>query len=83
MEIDEEILKKMVNAFLCWQLPQSFSPDSGISFKPSNGMSREEAYGKVGWWPVGTNLFSADEAHRMFEHVLAQAGITITKKESS
>ncbi len=52
-----------VNRFLGWQLPKTFSPDCGVSFKP--------------WpeskpiWPVGTNLFTADETKAMLEYVLA------------
>jgi hypothetical protein len=59
----------MVNRFLGWKLPKTFGPDAGVTFKPSNGMSHEEAYEK-GWWPIGTNLLTADEARAMLEHVL-------------
>lgn len=55
-------VKTAVDRFLGWKLPQDFSPDCGISFTPlrhPNG------------WPTGTNLFTADQARRMFEHVLA------------
>ena len=64
-------ISTMVDRFLGWKLPKTFGPDCGISFKPSNGMTREEAYDKVGWWPIGTNLFTATEAREMLEHVLA------------
>lgn len=51
----------MVNRFLGWPLPKTFTPDCGISFTPlahPNG------------WPVGTNLLTAAEAREMFEYVL-------------
>jgi hypothetical protein len=60
----------MVNRFLGWKLPPTFGPDAGIKFAPSNGMSREEAYAKPGWWPIGTNLFTATETRAMLEHIL-------------
>lgn len=64
-------ISAMVDRFLGWKLPKTFGPDCGISFKPSNGMTREEAYEKVGWWPIGTNLLTATEAREMLEHVTA------------
>lgn len=54
----------MVNRFLCWRLPQDFAPDGGISFTPTVPAPE--------WthdcWPVGTNLFTAAQAHAMFKH---------------
>lgn len=53
--------KKLVDRFLSWLLPKTFSPDCGISFqKPSHPHA----------WPIGTNLLIADEAQQMLEHVL-------------
>lgn len=52
-------VKEMVNRFLGWKLPRNFSPDNGIWFdRPDNQQ----------FWPIGTNLFTADEATAMFEH---------------
>lgn len=59
-------IDKMVNRFLCWMLPKDFGPDAGISFKPT----KPDGYG-THWWPVGTNLLTADQARAMFEHVTA------------
>lgn len=59
-------IDKMVNRFLGWQLPKDFYPDAGISFKPT----KPDGYG-THWWPVGTNLLTADQAKAMFEHCLA------------
>jgi hypothetical protein len=46
----------MVDRFLGWKLPKDFAPDGGISFKES------------AWWPVGTNLLTADQAKEMLQH---------------
>lgn len=63
-------IQALVDRFLGWKLPATFSPDAGVKFTPSNGMSREEAYARPGWWPIGTNLLTADEARQMLEHLL-------------
>lgn len=60
--IPEPDAKKMVDRFLWWKLPQDFAPDCGITFKPVDHPS---------CWPVGTNLFTADQARQMVEHMLA------------
>jgi len=52
-------IKNMVNRFLGWRLPKDFSPDNGIKFTPFP--SQQEDYG----WPVGTNIFTADQAEAM------------------
>lgn len=54
----------MVDRFLSWRLPQDFSPDCGITFKPHPHPNA---------WPIGTNLLNADQARKMLEHVLAIA----------
>lgn len=67
---DKKQMDAMVNRFLGWKLPVTFSPDAGVSFRPTGYMmSREESHSK-GWWPMGTNLLNADEARAMLEHVL-------------
>ena len=62
-------IDKMVDRFLMWKLPKRFSPDHGISFKPSGHYD----YDKPGWWPVGTNLLNADQAREMIEYILDYA----------
>lgn len=57
-------VKQMVDRFLGWRLPDTFHPDAGISFK-----APQHPFG----WPTGTNLFNAEEARAMFEHVLRDA----------
>lgn len=70
----------LVNRFLGWKLPQTFAPDAGISFVPP---AHKE------WWPIGTNLLTADEAKAMFEYVLAGSTVedtnvsAATSKESA
>jgi hypothetical protein len=54
-------VKHMVDRFLGWKLPATFSPDCGISFD-GRGYDRG--------WPTGTNLLNAEEARAMFEHAL-------------
>lgn len=57
-------IKKLVDRFLGWPLPKDFGPDCYISF------DRDSAEKNLSR-PVGTNLFTADQARQMFEHVLA------------
>lgn len=65
--ITEANIKHMVNRFLSWKLPEHFNPDNGISFDPvmNKGYqfeSRRE--------PVGTNLFSSDQADVMVRYMV-------------
>lgn len=55
------LIDHMVNRFLGWKLPRDFYPDAGISFKPPTNPE---------WWPVGTNLLTAEQAKRMFSHCM-------------
>ncbi|MFA6992763.1 MAG: hypothetical protein WC269_05835, partial [Candidatus Gracilibacteria bacterium] len=59
--IRREMIDKLVDKFLAWELPKDFSPDCGISFNSNNGQVK----------PIGTNLFTATQAKQMFEHLLA------------
>jgi hypothetical protein len=60
---DKKQMDAMVNRFLMWKLPPTFGPDCFVSFDREKAKSNQS-------WPVGTNLFSADEARAMLEHVL-------------
>jgi hypothetical protein len=62
------LIERLVERFLSWPLPKTFAPDCGITFT-----HKPDARGYMPSWPVGTNLFTADEARAMFEHVLADA----------
>jgi len=61
------IPQEMVDRFLSWPLPKGFSPDCGISF---DGRGKD-ARGYEKQWPVGTNLFSGEQARNMLEYVVA------------
>ncbi len=65
----KEKIDQMVSRFLSWKLPADFAPDGGISFKPfaNHFMSAEYQYKHE---PIGTNLFTADQAKAMFLHAL-------------
>ena len=64
------MIDKMVDRFLGWKLPKDFGPDAGISFKPTKPYEGDELGNS--WWPVGTNLLTADQARQMFEHCMAE-----------
>jgi hypothetical protein len=63
----EAQIKAMANRFLCWPLPEHFTPDAGISFKPEFNVEHMAARGKppMRHKPVGTNLFNAEQAEVM------------------
>lgn len=74
----EEEKKAMVSRFLNWKLPEHFNPDGGVVFaRTYNGwdsdtgtvVSKTRQHGDP-FWPVGTNLFTADQAREMVEHML-------------
>jgi len=60
MELEQARFKAMVDAFLCWKLPKDFHPDAGISFDRRNDYEGPH-------WPIGTNLFTAEQAAKMFK----------------
>lgn len=74
----------MVSRFLCWRLPKDFAPDGRVKFdrvflvfdgfdgaQPIDISDAPDHY-----WPTGTNLFTAEQAKAMIEHML---GIGPTK----
>ena len=58
-----KVTKEMIDRFLGWPLPKTFAPDCGISFDGR----KPDQWNPARTWPVGTNLFSADEARQMLE----------------
>lgn len=62
----EAQIKHMVDRFLQWRFPDSFSPDGGVSFSPS---FKEEPM-RSRHWPVGTNVLDANQAEAMIRHML-------------
>lgn len=63
-----KVTDEMVNRFLSWKLPDDFAPDAGITFK--RVYNEISPFGPSNHEPVGTNLFTADQARKMLEHVL-------------
>lgn len=63
----DEQIKRMVDRFLMWRLPDDFAPDAGISFDPISNKGTPHEYRHV---PVGTNLLTAIQAEQMVRHML-------------
>lgn len=63
----EDQIKGMVSRFLQWRLPDNFSPDAGITFKPDYN-EHTDFPGKH--TPLGTNLFDATQAEEMVRYML-------------
>lgn len=59
--MNEDQIKHMVDRFLMWRLPETFSPDGGVHFEGIAG---------AGPMPVGTNLFDATQALAMVRHMI-------------
>lgn len=66
--MNKKQMAQMVNAFLGWKLPKDFAPDAGISFKPTKPYEGDELGNS--WWPIGTNLLTADQARQMLTEVV-------------
>jgi len=66
VKTQDDLVREMVNRFLCWKLPKDFAPDAGISFSPT----KPDGYDQPGWWPIGTNLLHAGQAEDMVRHML-------------
>lgn len=63
----DDQIKHMANRFLGWRLPENFNPDGGISFKRT---FNEHTTHPMKHEPVGTNLFSAEQATAMVRHMV-------------
>jgi len=61
-----QIVEEMARRFLGWRIPDSFSPDCYVMF------DRERAKANNSW-PIGTNIFSLDEAMNMVNYLLDEA----------
>jgi hypothetical protein len=64
--LTDEQIEYMVNRFLGWKLPENFSPDNGISFKPTFNDHLEVP---MKCDPSGTNLFDYMQAKAMVEYM--------------
>ncbi|WP_287210710.1 hypothetical protein [Mesorhizobium sp.] len=63
----ESQIKRMVERFLTWRLPEDFNPDGGISFKKT---FNEGTAFPMKHEPVGTNLLNAVQATAMVRHMV-------------
>ena len=80
----EALIQEAVNRFLGWKLPKDFAPDGAITFQKTyyslRGQETKREYGDP-FWPVGTNLFTADQARAMLEYVLQGEAPPDTQQE--
>jgi hypothetical protein len=60
-EMKKEVIRKLVDRFLGWQLPYDFKPDGGIFYSENEKTMA----------PIGTNLLTAVQAQQMFEKLLS------------
>jgi len=68
--VSEDEIKRIVDRFLQWKLPENFNPDGGISFeRMGNAHYPHWAYKRE---PVGTNLFDATQAEEMIRYLLEE-----------
>lgn len=66
--MSDEQIRRMVERFLTWRLPEDFNPDCGISYiKPNHPAYQDGTMG-----PVGTNLFNYTQADAMVRHMIAK-----------
>ncbi len=63
----EDLVNYMVQRFLQWELPETFSPDGGIKFERTVNRGTPYEYRHR---PVGTNLLTAEEARKMVTHMI-------------
>ena len=63
----DDQIKHMVSRFLAWRLPENFSPDAGISFKPDYN---EHTPWPMKHTPMGTNLLNAVQADELVRFML-------------
>ena len=64
----KSMIDAMVSRFISWKLPKDFMPDAGVGFTPHPIQQHDGPH-----WPTGTNLFHAEQAREMIEHMLGDA----------
>ena len=62
----DEIIKAAASKLMGWKLPQDFCPDCYISFDSAKAKGMKS-------WPTGTNLFTREQAQKMFSDCLGDA----------
>ena len=65
--MNDDQIKHMVNRFLSWKLPETFAPNSGITFERFANAGTPYEFRRE---PVGTNLLDAVQAEAMVRHML-------------
>ena len=68
-------IKHMVDRFLGWRLPENFTPDAGISFKPT---FNDHLPVPMKHEPTGTNLFDATQADAMVRYLVEGLPAAVT-----
>jgi hypothetical protein len=68
VKLTDAQVKHMVDRFLCWKLPENFSPDGGIQFDADGAKKLNPINAR--YEPSGTNLFDATQADAMVRHML-------------
>lgn len=80
----DEQIKRMVEQFLRWKLPENFHPDGGISFEPFGNKGTSHQYKRE---PVGTNLLDYEQAtaivRYMIEGLRESSGTALGTAEAS
>lgn len=66
--MNEQQIKHMVDRFLQWRLPEDFNPDCGIHFDADAAKKLNPNNHR--YEPVGTNVFTADQAEVMVRHMI-------------
>lgn len=66
--VPDDVIAQAVTRFLSWKLPKDFRPDGGMVFIPTRGRGYNSPH-----WPIGTNLFNAEQAREMLRYALAAA----------
>lgn len=77
-KMKDDQIKHMVDRFLGWTLPESFSPDGGISFKK---IRNEHSACPAKNEPVGTNLLDAVQAEQMVRYMVEGINTLISQEE--
>lgn len=61
VQLTEKQIEHMVRRFLLWEVPESFSPDAGITYTPHPTIPSR---------PNGTNILDYTEAKEMVEFMI-------------
>lgn len=62
------LIKRMVDRFLGWRLPENFRPDCGIQFDADAAKKLNPRNHR--YEPMGTNLFDATQAEAMVRYMI-------------